>query len=177
MKFDIVTFMENAARWCTLIGHTDTEKHFYRISGIQALEEVLQNLGDGFSPALLVEDELEGQLVDNTSDNVLDARSFMFYVAKPVATQDMSDREDVIRDCHLIVRQILALMFKYRMADRKTGNNQYGLRNLDRSSISYFTIGPIGDNCFGMACGFQITDQPDIKFDEELWSFPPVVEE
>lgn len=174
MKFDVVTFMENMARWCKLIGHTDNERHFYRVSGIQAIEEVLQNMGDNFSPALLVEDELEGQFADGLSDNVRDVRNFMFYVVKRSELQDMADRQTIIRECHAIVKQIIAVMFKYYKTDNKSALNTYGLRGLVKGSIAYFTLGPIGDNCFGIGCGFQINDSHDIAFDMTQWNIDPI---
>ena len=172
MKFDIVAFMENAARCRNSVKHTDTEKHFFRISGLQAMDEVLQSMGEARFPAILVEDELDGQFIDNNSDNVLDMRNFIFYVEKQVRSVDMDDREDIIRECNVICRHILSLMFRYKSEEGKKNLNDSGLRYLDRSSVSYFTIGPVGDNCFGIACGFQILDTPDVRFDESAWTFP-----
>lgn len=174
MRFDIVTFMENVAAWLTLIGHSSTNKRFFRISGIQALEEVLQNLGEikRDHPILIVEDEIEGDYSDALSDNIRDMRNFMFYIVKPGASQDMNSRETIIRECEEIRKQIMAFMFREQKKAAATNADTYGLRNLNRASITYFSVGPIGDACFGMACGFQINDSTAVSFDESLWNIP-----
>ncbi len=50
------------------------------------------------------------------------------------------------------------------------------MQNLERSSISYDTIGPIGNQCHGIMVHFTIKNFPDIVYSPGDWFItkPPI---
>ena len=54
------------------------------------------------------------------------------------------------------------------MIDKR--NNENGLLDLDRSSIYYDTIGPIGQNYYGIMVSFSLISMPGIKYNADDWT-------
>ncbi len=171
MQFEPVSFFRSVASSLSLLGHTVDNPAFFRISGVAGLEELLQNLGNAKLPALMLEDEYDGQYEDSGADYISDVRNFMFYVIGQAKAQDMDSRDQVLNECDIIRRQIVAYMIKKHRRDRMIGLDQTGLRNLIKGSFSYFTVGPLIDNFYGIAVGFQIASSSQLSLDLDLWTF------
>ena len=171
MQFDHVSFFKSVASSLSLLGHTEDKPAFFRISGIAEMEELLQNLGNAKLPALLLEDELDGQYQDSGADYLADVRNYMFYIIGKSEAQDMDKRGQVLNDCDIIRRQIIAFMLRKYRQDRSANGNPTGLRNLLTSSFNYFTVGPLVDNFYGIAIGFQVMVANNISYDADLWTF------
>lgn len=162
--FDFISYMRNCAINLKDIGHTDDAPKFFRISGLIQLEEVLGNLSEITFPALLVHDNAEGTIGDrNISDNYLDTPYYIFYVVKHAAYGKYEDQEKAKADCKKIGLKILAKMLR----DKKRGNN--GLTFLQYSNIPYQSIGPIGDNCYGVMFSFSVSDSATLIYSVNDW--------
>jgi len=169
--FDFITYMQHIAESLTAISHSETNKSFFRVSGLNQMEELLQNLSTAKFPALIVEDMPEGRFLDERSNNVIDRRYFSFYVLKPAKIEDAADRSAVIDECKDIVNKIISRMFKNFKDANINYNSESGImRNLERGSIGYRAVGPIGDNCVGIWVSFTLIDTTDVIYNESDWN-------
>lgn len=169
--YDYVDYMENVAVKLKELRHTDDSKKFYRISNITFLEELLQNLTDnGIKDyILIVEDNMEGRFDDNSANALSDDQYYSFYIAKNIELNNFDDRQAAIKQCMVIIKKIYSKMFRDRANDNKGALNQTGLRNLDRSKISYQTVGPFAENFHGIMTSFIVSPSAGIKYDENDW--------
>jgi hypothetical protein len=150
----------------------ETQKHFFRVSSIANMEELIQNLTGISGYNMVVEDMRLGKFIDNASNNILDNQSNVFMLLKQVDNVDAASREQVIKDCRTECMKIWAKMKHDRLNDQK-GNVQpkTGLRNLDLNSVYYQTVGPLGDNFHGMMYSFNIAPPlaAELVYNENDW--------
>jgi hypothetical protein len=164
MSFDFITYMQACATNLKDIGHSESSKKFFRISGLAQLDEVLGNLSDIAFPAILVHDNTEGSIADRSiSDNYLDSPYFTFYIIDHVEYGNYQAQEEAKANCKAIGMKILAKMLR----DKNRGN--FGLTFLQFSNIPYQSIGPIGDNCYGVMFSFSVPDAADLIYNADDW--------
>jgi hypothetical protein len=171
--YNHVTYMRAIATKLKRIQHVegdDSQKHFFRVSSLANMEELIQNLTGVSGYALVVEDMRMGRFIDNDSENLLDNQSRVFMLIKQVNNADAASRENAIKDCETECMKIFAKMFVDRRNDYKF-SLKTGLRNLDRNSIYYQTVGPLGDNMHGMMYTFNIMPalNSELVYDENEW--------
>lgn len=171
-EFNYVDYMQMLATANKLLHHDpEGEKHFYRVSGLINLDELLQGLNAAAFPALFVVDSPEGRLVDRDSSNLLDTQYFYFFVLQKADIDDAASRETAISDSKTIIKQLLSRMFRDKTAEQRNPLvvPAYGIKNLNRDSISYKTVGPIGDSCYGMWCSFTLINYAGISYSAAEW--------
>lgn len=166
--FDFITYMRFLATSLKDIQHSETSTHFYRMSGIASLEEILSKMTYGQFPAIVVEDSLEGRLVDQDSDNILDREYYVFYIFDRVEFLNHDEREATKRKLRTISRKIKSRMLRDQRTDFNLATN-YGLKNLERSSIGYRNVGPVGDNLIGIAVSFTMLENPNLTYNASDW--------
>ena len=175
MAFNFTEYMRNIAISLKDIAHIEDDednKHFYRVSGLGMLEEVLQSLTKGKFPALIVEDNLFSRFYDGGSENFLDTQNYTFYICKQLNDYtDATGREEILKDCQEILYKIISKMIKDRRNDHACVQPLTGLRNLDISSFFIQSIGPIGDMCYGLMFSFTIVNPVamDIIYNANDW--------
>ncbi|MDF1547099.1 MAG: hypothetical protein P1P88_04720 [Bacteroidales bacterium] len=77
-----------------LLGHSDTEKHFFR----KGLEEFLNGLSTNVNyPAMLLE-EYDFRITDNGADNVMKPFTAAFIICDNVPDIEDYDRQDTVMD-------------------------------------------------------------------------------
>ena len=168
-EYNHIAYMLEVAEKSKDILHTTSKPHFHRISGLVMLEEFLANISNiapGFH--LLAEEDLNGQFIGD--DNPLDRSNYMFFIVKQVKPEDHNARQQVKRDCKAVIKKIVGRMRKHWREAQKVGDDAYGLRNFDTENILYQTIGPIGDNCFGIECRFSIIEKAGTTYDNADWN-------
>lgn len=162
--FDFLTYMQECAEQLKDILHTAEEKRFFRITGLSQLEELLFNLPDANFPALMVENNQNGNLTDKSpSDNVVDIPYYSFMVIDKAEFNDHDLVQSTKENCKAIGLKIISRMIR----DKRNMLNS--LVFLDVSSISYSTFGPIGDNTYGVSFSFTVPWQADITYDSTDW--------
>jgi len=164
MTFDFITYMRDCATRMKDIGHTDATPRFFRVSGIGQLDEMLSSLSQMQFPALLVHNNHDGSIGDrSTSNNYLDTPYYVFYVVEHAPLDDFDAHETVKANCKAIGLKILARMV------RNKRDMLYGLTFLDFRNITYQTIGPIGDNCYGTMFSFTVSDTANLVYNASDW--------
>ena len=163
LTFDFASYMENIAIKLKDISHSNTDKRFWRVSGISDLEDVLLNIRIYKGMQLVIEDNKEAGFVDRNTDNIIEQPYFSFYVLKKSRVTSMEDRTAAVNACLAATRKILSRM---RLNKR---HNEYGLQFLDFNSVRYSTVGPLGDNYNGIMCSFMLRDEAELFYNVEDW--------
>lgn len=162
-EFDFIGYMEDIAESLYEIQHTESEKHFSRVSSIAELGEFLANMRTSRGYQLIVIDNQSGRFLDRRSDNLLIMPYFSFFILKQVPREDYDGKDTALAGCVTVLKKVLSKMFQ----DKRDMSN--GLTNLDRDSITYNQTGPIGHNWHGLNVNFTILDDPDIQYDVNDW--------
>jgi len=163
-NFDFITYMLTCARELKDILHTDDEKRFFRITGLTQLEELLYDLPDACFPAIMVENNMNGNLTDRSpSDNMIDIPYYSFMVLGKAAFADHDLVEETKKACKTTGMKIIARMIH----DKRIMAN--GLTFLNVSSIAYTTFGPIADDTYGVSFSFTVSDQASVTYDSTDW--------
>ncbi len=162
--YNHINYMLDCATRLKEIGHTTETPKFFRVSSIGHLDELLSNLNKIEFPALMVDDNTDGTVGDrNKSDNYVDSPLFNFYIVKHVELEDHDARQTAKTDCKNIGFKILSKMARDK---RKLLN---GLTWLEFTNLPYQTIGPIGDNCFGVMFSFTVSNNANLFYNANDW--------
>lgn len=166
-KFNFIEYMRDCAIRLKDIQHSDNSPRFFRISGIRQLEELLSSLPDASTPALMVENNTDGRVGDlSQSDNFLDIPYHVFYIIAKATFND----HDSIQNAKINTKEIGFKILGRMLSDRR--NRLHGLIMVDMKSISYQTVGPIGDHCFGTMFSFNIANLAGLAYDKNEWLEP-----
>lgn len=171
-KLDFTAYMETLATSLKDVGHVPgdkKQKRFYRVSSLQALEELITGLTNINEINIVVEDNREGDFLETKGQYVQDDMLCSFLIIKRVKLLDMSERNQVLDDCEAVYRKILAKIRYDHLTDQAMETNT-GLRDFDINSIHYFTFGPVLNNSFGLHCSFRVGQNADIKYNSEDWA-------
>ena len=154
--FNFISYMENQiAKKLKAIGHSDTTKRFYKISGIAALEEYLGNLIEVSGTSIMVVENTEGEFTGN-GGNYVDTPGNEFYVVQRYNFANHTERAAAKANCKAIGEKIIARMLQHKQA------SLFGLDYLQLNRVPYYTIGPFGDTA--IACYFRIDTHNSANF-------------
>jgi len=165
--FDFVSYMRIVAEKLKDIQHGEGHPAFHRVTNLSSLEEVISNarrMDTGFQ--LVVEDVMEGNFLNN-NDTLLDSPTFRYYVIKYVKTNNFDDKEEAKRQCKVVAKKIVS---KIKHDAYFYQENSFGLKDLDRGSFQYFSIGPMIDNFWGIEISFSIIEAAGIKYNANDWN-------
>lgn len=169
MNFNGITYFTNVAMHMKAIGHSPENQHFFRASNVLQLQELLQNLTKAQYPALVFFDKRDGRFDDQNSNNLVDRQFYQLLILKPAGIEDSDQRQQAIDDCFAIIRRIISRMTRDWLAANR-GNDTTGLRNLDRGSMYYNSVGPLVDNLFGMELAFTLREPVDTTYNADDWN-------
>ncbi|MEI7594511.1 MAG: hypothetical protein WCK02_02100 [Bacteroidota bacterium] len=177
MEFEFIEYMRNIAIELKTISHkenSEMQKRFYRVSGLNGIEEVLNSLSDSkMYPALLANDLEVGKVGDSgPSENYLNLQSHIFYIVGYVSSNDFNGKEQSLRELKLMMYKIIGKMRKDKREDFQGIIPRTGLRNLDTRSFYYQVISGFGENCHGIMVSFDISPvvENEIKFNVSDWN-------
>ena len=171
MEFDSVGYFEDVAKRLKLIGHSKTEKHFFRSTSASYPRELENSLSSARYPALVVVTRKDGRLIDNSSDNYLDKKLYTFLILHPAKDSAPAKIDECMALSINIFRKITGKLKRDKKKDYSLAIQQqiFGLRGLDIASISYQQIGPMLDNLYGLMVRFSIIDSAHLQYDAEDW--------
>lgn len=172
--FDFKTYMAECAEKLKAIRHTSDRPRFFIVSSIANLEGLLANLTTGASfPAIIIHDSHEGHIGDTSaSQNFIDHPDYTFYVVdKVLKINDTDQMEQVKRACKTYGFQIIGRMLKHKKEALRSSlaDDPYGLQLFDKRDIAYQTIGPIGNNCYGVMFFITVPTEANITYNESDW--------
>ncbi len=157
------SYMLDCATRLKDLGNTENKPNFFRYSSLGHLDEMLSLLGKIADTALGIPDNQNGS-IGNNHDAAIDTPMYDFCIVKHVGVEDHDEREIAKAECKAIGFKILARMDR----DKRLGAN--GLLHLSFSNIPYQTIGPIGDNYFGVLFSVQVSDAAPIIYNANDWT-------
>lgn len=155
--------MEAIATNLKEINHSRNNKAFAIASTINLFEGLSENITNINLPALIVIDDLASRLIDSDSDNLLDIPFYQFVILLKADVNDAESANKARRDAKTLAKKIIARMDK----DRRAYTN--GLNYLERGSISFDGVGPVGDGACGCMVTFTLTEPAKIKYEANDW--------
>ena len=173
MIFDHIKYLEKIARESVDIKHTDEKPHFSIASGYTQAEQLMQNALRSNEVQLIAIDDLSGSYDNDDSINLYDTQSCSFMVLKHVSDlNNMVETQTARKQCQLIARKIFARMrYDQYLAQKNIPiNDSIGLRQLNQNSFQYFSVGPIGDNYFGIDISFTVGTPESMKYNPDDWT-------
>jgi len=171
-KFNFTEYIHQLAIKLKDIGHIDNDpdhRRFFRASSLRNIEEIIQQLPQFNGFAIVVEDNQEGNYYMNGSNFILDKQLCSFFVLKKAVLLDAKDSGDQKRAAEIIMRKIISKIRRDYSTDN-ADTTQIGLRNIDWGSLSYFSFGPVLDNCYGVYCSFVNPTHMDYRYDAADWN-------
>ena len=157
-----ISYFKNLATQHKEIGHTEEEKHFFRMN----IEEVLTGLRSDINLPALILESFEGRLVDKKSDNNLANREGAFMILKKVEVDNFDQENEFLDDSERIGLDIIKRMRR----DSKTNPIQDRiLKRFDYDGVSWGKVGPVFDNYYGYRFIFRLQDFENMKFDPDKW--------
>jgi hypothetical protein len=167
MAFDLHSYMLNCAVRLDDVRHSQDQPRFFRVSGIGHLDEMLSSLSEIQFPAILIQDNVDGSISDRSnSNNYLDIPYFVFFVIDHAEFGDYDSIQQIKMDCKAIGLKILSRMVR----DKR--DMKHGLTFLNFQNIDYQTVGPLGDNCYGVMFSFTVADVANLVYNASDWITP-----
>ena len=159
---DLIQYFRTLATQHVDIGHSDTDKHFYRFE----LDEVLTGLKKVNYPALILEG-YRYSLTDKQSDNVLKERSGAFMLLGHLndigdydAMHQLWDKLEMICDDIIV-----------RIKSDKRNPVATAIRDFDLGSVNVALIANENDKNYGIRCTFTISSPLPTDVNPEKWNF------
>lgn len=158
---EIITYFRTLAAQHIAIGHSYSEKHFYRLE----LEEVLGSLKNINYPALILEG-YRYSLNDQKSDNVMKERTGAFVLIDHLHDRGDFDQMHTIWDnMEAICDDIIA-----RIKADKRNTACKAVRNFDLNSIQVALIANETDRNYGIRCTYTISSTLATDVDPDMWN-------
>ena len=161
----LVSYFENLARLHKDIGHTDSEKHFFRME----VDEVLAGINrtDVQYPFLILEG-YSYDFTDNKSDNLLKNRRGAFMLIDHVSDpSDFEAIQTVWENMEEIGDEILV-----RMKADKRNPLAPAVRDFDFSSVEAMLIANEMDGNYGIRFTYVLTSPKTNEVDQSKWITP-----
>jgi hypothetical protein len=159
---DLIQYFRTIAAQHVAIGHTATEKHFYRFE----LDEVLTGLKKVNYPALILEG-YRYSLADKQSDNVMKERSGAFMLLGHL--NDIGDFDAMHQlwdDLEMICDDIIV-----RIKADKRNPMAKAIRDFDLGSVNVALIANENDKNYGVRCTFTISSPLSTDVNPQKWNY------
>jgi hypothetical protein len=136
------------------LAHSSTDRRFFKTPD----EVPERNFPDAFHLILLPP---QYEFLDHDSDNLIERFRGSFLIVRPVQRENYISQLDTVTQAREIARQILSRLKKYRLDGEF---HEFTIGNAKGEPV-----GPIMENCHGVAFDFVIGDPAGIVFDPSKW--------
>ena len=163
----LVSYFENLARLHKDIGHTDSEKHFFRME----VDEVLGGINrtDVKYPFLILEG-YSYDFTDDKSDNLLKNRRGAFMLIDHVSDQtDFESIQSAWENMEKIGDELLVKM----KADKRNPLAP-AIRDFDFSTVEASLLANESDGNYGIRFTYVLTSLQSNEVNTDKWLIPPV---
>jgi len=139
-------------------------KSFHKAPNSDTLASISNQLSNIHYPILVAIDGRDSTFEDNEAEALLKKPQYFFMLLTPAKQDDPSDILLAQETCEKNALQIQAKMIK----DSRDYSN--GLTGLLISTFTIASIGPIGDNLYGVIMGFRLEHGIEYKVIAEYWN-------
>jgi hypothetical protein len=140
------TYFEGIATKLKEIGHSPTEKHFYRLD----MQEILTNLNGIVSPALVLED-YETHNAGANEDSLVSIKKIGLQVLEKLEDSFDTDKKELIYNhTEILCNKIEARM----LLDRR--NRVAPIEGFQITGCKFYRIGPLFDGWYGCFIEFDV---------------------
>lgn len=161
--YDHSSYMETIATNLKELSHSLSHKAFVESSTIGLFDGLGENAGTVYYPCLVVIDDLTSGLEDRSSDNVVDVPYYQFAILCRGKVNDTASNRQARTSAKAIAKKVISRMF----SDQRSYTN--GLDNLNRASIRFQGVGPVGDGAYGCLVTFTLVEKSGIVYNAEDW--------
>jgi len=163
--YDHITYgLDLTQRMKMFVKKTDKDINYYKAPNSDTLISISNRLSHINYPVLVAIDGKDSDFDDNDSDALLKKPQFFFMILKPARTDDPDEILEAQRVCEANALQIQAKL----IADCR--NYEKGLTGLLLNTFTIRSIGPVGENLYGVIMGFNIQCGVDYGVKEEFWN-------
>ena len=157
--FDPITYFQNLNDTCNL---TKQKYLFSRISGMEQLEEILQNRKRN-THFLAVEDSENGTTNQAAARGFWERRPYTVFLCSAAKYGDMDQRQQLLAELRQVFRTFLTKIIKDKVDNPLTF--------FDTRRIPFFEIpGFIANGCVGIYFIISVDNQIDLSYDPGQWT-------
>lgn len=168
-SFDFVQYIKDLAAKHKDILHDDQNNmRFYKMTSLSDMEGVLTNLLTAVTPAIGINDTLEGRVFNNNADRTIDRQLYTFYIFGRSPLFDHTERKIITRKCKEIAVDFAQRIIHDHHSDFSL-QTSLGLRHLDVESFTYRTMGNLPDGLLAIIVSFVIDSPFNKKKGNSPW--------
>lgn len=139
------------------------EKVFFTAPNSDSLFSISQKLSSINYPVLVAVNGYDADYEDNSADALQEQSQYFFMILQPAQSDDADDILAKQGECKVCALQVQARM----MLDSRA--YVPGLIDLLPNTFSIRSIGPIGDNLYGVIMGFNVRQNIQFFIKPEMW--------
>jgi hypothetical protein len=158
---EIIAYFEDIAKKHKAIGHSNSEKHFFRLE----LDEFYAGLRNDINYPALVLEGYDFNFTDNKSDNVIKNRNGAFMLIDHCAEADDFDRIHQIWDALEEIGDDILIKILADKRDRTVTT----VRDFDMNNVEATLIANDVDQNYGIRFQFQISTLKSNDVNESKW--------
>lgn len=138
-------------------------KKLLRAFGVEQLLDFQSQMSTVPGRCLIAVDGCDSEQKAADSDSIALVPEYAFIVVQPASNTNVDLIFKAAKECQEIAKEINRKM----LIDNKTRDSLLYRKNI--SSVKFTGIGPIGDNFYGCACYFSLTENYTFKTNPDLW--------
>jgi hypothetical protein len=165
---DLSNYFATLAAKLKDIAHSDEKKRYIEVNGYDNMLGLIET-DNYLTGTILVHDiSMTGRLFAENSDQILDRVPGMFFVLQRCDKTSIS----AVKSTHLatlsICKKIIAKMRRDQYQE-SIHQSIAGMRNLDVTSFTYQSVGPLVSGWHGTMVQFSLVEKPGIVYSEADW--------
>lgn len=128
-----------------------------------SLYSISQKLSEISYPVLVAVNGYDADYSDNDADALFEKAQYFFMILQPAIADNPEDILSRQEECKENALQIQAKLIKDSRAYKS------GLTGLLTDTFTIRSIGPIGDNLYGVIIGFNVQENIEYFIKEDMW--------
>lgn len=140
-----------------------TRKCFFESPNSDTLYALSQKLSEINHPVLVAVDGSDSDFDEGDADSLFETGQYYFLLLQPCRDDDPLDILGKQRQCKAVADEIQGQM------RRESADYTNGLTMLGGDSFTVRSIGPVGDNLYGVIMGFQVARAVNFERNAQYW--------
>ena len=144
-------------------GIVKNRKVLFTAPNSDSLYSISQKLSEINYPVLVAVNGFDADYSDNYADALFERAQYFFMLLQPALSDNP---EDILAKQQQCLDNVLQVQAKMMQDSRKYKN---GLTALMADTFTIRSIGPVGDNLFGVIMGFNVQENLEFFIKPEMW--------